>query len=64
MNEADPCRTYILPRLQSPSWEDEFITEQLVWTPGRIVAFLNGLRTKVNAASCPALFRAVTVPEV
>ncbi len=37
MNEADTCRTYILPKLKSAGWEDDFITEQLVLTPGRIV---------------------------
>ena len=36
MNEADTCRTYVLPKLKSAGWEDEFITEQLVLTPGRI----------------------------
>ena len=37
MNEADTCRTYVLPKLKSAGWEDETITEQLVLTPGRIV---------------------------
>src|SRR6266508_626952 len=37
MNEADTCRTYILPKLKACGWEDEYITEQLVLTPGRIV---------------------------
>lgn len=37
MNEADTCRTYILPKLKSAGWEDDFITEQMVLTPGRIV---------------------------
>jgi len=37
MNEADTCRTYVLPKLKSAGWEDESITEQLVLTPGRIV---------------------------
>lgn len=37
MNEADTCRTYILPKLKASGWEDDFITEQLVLTPGRIV---------------------------
>ncbi|MBM4422906.1 MAG: DEAD/DEAH box helicase [Chloroflexi bacterium] len=37
MNEADTCRTYILPKLKSAGWEDETITEQMVLTPGRIV---------------------------
>jgi type I restriction enzyme, R subunit len=37
MNEADTCRTYILPKLKSAGWEDEYISEQLPLTPGRIV---------------------------
>jgi type I restriction enzyme, R subunit len=37
MNEADTCRTYILPKLKSAGWEDETISEQMVLTPGRIV---------------------------
>ena len=37
MNEADTCRTYVLPKLKSAGREDETITEQLVLTPGRIV---------------------------
>jgi type I restriction enzyme R subunit len=37
MNEADTCRTYILPKLQAAGWEDETISEQMVLTPGRIV---------------------------
>ncbi len=37
MNEADTCRTYVLPKLKSAGWEDETISEQMVLTPGRIV---------------------------
>ena len=37
MTEADTCRTYIVPRLHAAGWEDDFITEQRVITPGRIV---------------------------
>src|SRR6476660_94217 len=37
MNEADTCRTYIIPKLKSAGWEDESITEQLVLTPGSIL---------------------------
>ena len=36
-NEADTCRTYILPKLHNAGWEDDSICEQLVLTPGRIV---------------------------
>jgi hypothetical protein len=38
MNEANTCRTHILPKLKSSAWEDEYITEQLVLTPGRIAS--------------------------
>lgn len=37
MNEADTCRTYILPALHSAGWADDAIAEQYVLTPGRIV---------------------------
>ena len=37
LNEADTCRTYILPKLKSSAWDDDAITEQMVLTPGRIV---------------------------
>jgi len=37
MNEADTCRTCVLPKLKEAGWEDDYITEQLVLTPGRIV---------------------------
>jgi hypothetical protein len=30
MNEADTCRTYVLPKLKSAGWEDEYIKEQVV----------------------------------
>jgi type I restriction enzyme R subunit len=36
-NEADTCRTYVLPKLQAACWEDDYISEQLVLTPGRII---------------------------
>jgi hypothetical protein len=35
MNEADTCRTYVIPKLKSAGWEDESIIEQLVLTPGQ-----------------------------
>ncbi len=35
--EADTCRTYIVPKLHAAGWEDDFIAEQRVITPGRIV---------------------------
>lgn len=35
--EADTCRTYIVPNLHAAGWNDDFITEQMVLTRGRIV---------------------------
>ena len=35
--EADTCRTYIVPKLHAAGWEDDFIAEQRVIAPGRIV---------------------------
>ena len=37
MNEADTCRTYLLPKLKDAHWEEDAILEQYVLTPGRIV---------------------------
>jgi type I restriction enzyme R subunit len=39
MNEADTCRTYVLPKLSATGWETEphSITEQKTFTDGRIV---------------------------
>jgi hypothetical protein len=36
-NEADTCRTYIVPKLHASGWEDDFITEQMVLTHGWIM---------------------------
>ncbi|MHC4405554.1 MAG: EcoAI/FtnUII family type I restriction enzme subunit R [Planctomycetota bacterium] len=38
-NEADTCRRYVVPKLQSAGWEDEphRINEQVTFTDGRIV---------------------------
>ena len=30
--EADTCRTYIVPKLHTSGWNDEYITEQMVLT--------------------------------
>jgi len=55
MNEADTCRTYVLPKLKSAGWEDGYITEQMVLTLGRIVLIGDshtcnrGLQAKVNS---------------
>lgn len=37
LNEADTCRTYVLPKLYSAGWEDNQISEQKSFTDGRIV---------------------------
>ena len=37
MNEADTCRTYVLPKLNSAGREDEYVSEQMAMMPGRIV---------------------------
>ena len=36
-NEADTCRTYVLPRLREAGWDDDQIREQVSFTDGRIV---------------------------
>lgn len=45
LNEADTCRTYILPKFKDALWDDDAITEQMVLTPGRIVP-LGGQHTR------------------
>jgi type I restriction enzyme R subunit len=37
INEADTCRTYVLPKLYSAGWEDTQISEQKSFTDGRIL---------------------------
>lgn len=37
LNEADTCRTYVLPKLYNAGWEDTQISEQKSFTDGRIV---------------------------
>jgi len=37
MNEADTCRTYVLPKLKSAGWEDKYITEEMILARGCIV---------------------------
>lgn len=51
MNEADTCRTYVLPKLKSAGWDNEMITKQMVLTPGRIVPI--GTGTPANKACAP-----------
>ena len=38
-NEADTCRRYVVPKLQSAGWENEphRINDQVMFTDGRIV---------------------------
>ena len=36
-NEADTCRTYVLPKLREAGWDDDQIREQVSFTDGRIV---------------------------
>ena len=38
MNEADTCRKYVVPALQSAGWDDDphRINEQVIFTDGRI----------------------------
>ena len=36
-NEADTCRTYVLPKLYDSGWSDDQIREQRFFTDGRIV---------------------------
>jgi type I restriction enzyme, R subunit len=36
-NEADTCRTYVVPKLYSAGWEDTQISEQKSFTDGRIM---------------------------
>jgi type I restriction enzyme R subunit len=35
--EADTCRTYVIPKLNSAGWDDDQIREQVTFTDGRIV---------------------------
>jgi type I restriction enzyme R subunit len=41
LNEADTCRTYVLPKLYGAGWEDTQISEQKSFTDGRIVLIGN-----------------------
>jgi hypothetical protein len=49
MNEADTCRTYVIPKLKSAGWEDETITEQLVLISRPIPPIEDRHQAKVNA---------------
>ncbi len=37
LNEADTCRTYVLPKLYNAGWEDTQISEQKSFNDGRIM---------------------------
>ena len=37
INEADTCRTYVVPKLYNAGWEDTQISEQKSFTDGRIM---------------------------
>src|ERR1039457_6703026 len=37
LNEADTCRTYVLPKLYNAGWEDTQISEQKSFTDGRLM---------------------------
>lgn len=55
MNEADTCRTYVVPRLQAAGWERDpySVTEQRYFTDGRIVvAGTRTARRKQKKADC------------
>ena len=62
MNEADTCRIYVLPKLKSAGWEDEYITEQMVLTPGRIVPIGDRHTRKEGLRSDYVLFIRQNIP--
>jgi len=55
MSEAETCRTYVVLKLHAAGWEDDFISEQWVITPGRIV--LLGRRHTRDVAVVPSCLR-------
>jgi type I restriction enzyme R subunit len=48
MSEADTCRKFVVPRLQTAGWEGEprSIAEQRTITDGRIVSVGQGFRRR------------------
>jgi hypothetical protein len=62
MNEADTCRTYVLPKLKSAGWEEEYISEQMVLTPGRIVPIGDRHTRKEGLRSDYTLFIRQNIP--
>ena len=62
LNEADTCRTYILPKFKNAQWDDESIVEQMVLTPGRIVPFGGQHTRKENLRPDYVLFIRRNIP--
>lgn len=55
INEADTCRTFVLPKLYGAGWEDSQISEQKSFTDGRIVLVGNrAIRRKQKRADYPS----------
>jgi len=44
MNEADTCRTFVLPKLYGAGWSDDQISEQRYFTDGRVLIFRDKCR--------------------
>lgn len=46
MTEADTCRQYVVPKLQTAGWEEDAhrISEQVTFTDGRIIPLVNRIR--------------------
>jgi type I restriction enzyme R subunit len=46
VTEADTCRQYVVPKLQTAGWEQDphRISEQVTFTDGRIIPFVNRVR--------------------
>lgn len=59
-NEADTCRTYILPKLHAAGWVDDYISEKQTPT---ILTTSKMLTTGVNASTCRnvVLFQAINL---
>lgn len=62
MNEADTCRSYILPKLRTARWDDDAIVEQMVVTPGRIVPAGNQHTRIVGLRPDYVLFIRMNIP--
>ena len=62
MNEADTCRQYILPKLKAAGWDEDYVVEQLVLTPGRIVPLGGGHARKEGLRPDYVLFIRRNIP--